>query len=368
MSSLNLSREYYTPEEALKIINEADINITLGDLYHFGEIGKLKFSLHLGSRPAIAIKRYNETNEAYFIGHCKLNGIIHAFTKEVCGILANKYYTITHLYSNNYDRNTFVGDWYSTPPKDLAEAVPDYLKLWKPEDYSDELIIDGFYLKPDYSLQIRTENNFKYIPFHILTPDLTKEFIKSGIGTASAHSKNQTFTKDHLRVTNENLNEFINIFKSTTNAEKNTHINSTNEIEMLNTDEEQDNNESVKDRNSRLLHDAVNIALANDRLELPDIHHKLINQEIHRSKVGEATLKHKVKKSFIIKEINTILNYAANLLMNDTNLNIDQITKAITSHKNWESWVCNNSLNKFITLDRIKNQILKIRKLKKLSS
>jgi hypothetical protein len=121
-----LEKDYYTPEEALTRIKRVVENFDENDLRYYGENEKLKFSLYIGSRPAYAAEYDPQTEQLFFIGHCKLHGLFSLQKNDLCGIFNNEKHLIESLSGYPHAHFLETSNWSTVIPEDARKAKLGY--------------------------------------------------------------------------------------------------------------------------------------------------------------------------------------------------------------------------------------------------
>jgi hypothetical protein len=208
-------KEYYTIEESLIVLQENKLNINEKELEYYGEVGTLKFSLWVGSRPAYAAKYKYTRKEMFFIGHCKIHGIFPLQKGDVCGIFSNEAHLIELLYGHPHSSHLEITNWSTTIPNDAKLAKLGYEQIWTPEPYSSVLkySITFFYLRPEMRLHMKEVTPGAFVPFNLIPENILNDAIKFDLGAPKQWPLSQIFKKIDLRITKNDLFEFIESFK-----------------------------------------------------------------------------------------------------------------------------------------------------------
>lgn len=208
--TMHLNKHYYTVEESVNLINKncAHINITEDDLYHYGEIGLIKLSLHIASRPVYPFNFIDK--DEVFIGHCLLHGLVSIEKENLCPLIAKGKHIIHFiLYSDILDTPT-ISNWSLELPTDVINAeASSFQAKWHPKPLSENLQIDGFYFKTDFLFELNTHGHYGLIPYERIPKPLAKSVEKYGLGAPCQYFINQVFTKSDLRITHSQLENFI---------------------------------------------------------------------------------------------------------------------------------------------------------------
>lgn len=251
----SLEKEFYTIEEALKMVQEMDGNFTEDDFYHYGETEKIKFSLYIGSRPAYGAKYDSATKRYLLTFFCYISGIYQLSLEDLYPITANRSHIIEFLLTDQFVKKPVITSPLPYLPEDVQKAQPeDVLKLWQPEPFDKDSFPSFFVLKPEYMFRLHPKHISELnehtsplgpIPYKIIHQELAKKISALGLGYKTADVNNLKYGKKDLRIAHSELQGFISLLTNNNGKPENISLNTSlpSENPFM--------KEKVKERNQR---------------------------------------------------------------------------------------------------------------------